>query len=129
MFKTLMKYIGYFMGIVSAIAFVGGTAWAVSSWVGKQEDIANETGDLKIIVKNMDTKLDSIAVRQMRYNRKVDNYAAAHNALQKSVILYWRDNLTKTDSFMKYFEGLKMENYELKKNNEPSSLMIPYIPR
>jgi uncharacterized protein YqeY len=128
MLKLILKYIGYFMAVASAVSLIGGIAWAVSSWVGKQEDKANKTGDLEVIVNRVSEKQDSVLFYINTMRRDVTGLKRGQAAIVNSFALHLTNDksVTKEDllEFLQQFE-----QKSLKKNSELSTYRIPYAPK
>jgi hypothetical protein len=100
--------------IVSAITFVYTKGYKAS---GKDSGNAAVIVDVKTIKENQDSmllRLDRLIISQGKTNTKLDAYAAAHNALQKSYKTYLQDNIKYSKVLMPYVDGL----IELQKKSE-----------
>ena len=118
----------HFLPIAGAV----GILLSVVSWIyvkgykasGKDSGNTAVIVDVRTIKENQDSmilRLDRLIISQGKTNEKLDAYAAAHNALQKSYKTYLQDNIKYSKVLMPYVDGL----IEIQKKSEYLN-QIPY---
>jgi len=114
----------YITAGATVLSIVCVAIWKISAYVTENNIKTGKIDKIEIKIDSLGFKFDLQNDKIKNYVEKVDKYSVAHDALQRSVILYWQDNINETKKYMKYAEGLQMQVLdELKKNMIPIQLI------
>ena len=121
--KLVLKYVGYIMSIASAIAFVGGIAYAIGVWVSDKNYKAAKTEKLETLVQavintqaEQSLKIDSLYNGQQRILDRVGRITISQTNLKAYMI---DQAATKQD----VIDVMNIFNEEVKKNFGTDMLM------